>query len=76
MEGRFEGFEIFLGRFLEEDGVEGFGSLNVNFELFSIFRSFKRDLGIHIDFNFSLDALEHTSLIMDLEIHTYFDLSL
>ena len=53
-----KGFEIVLDIFLEEDGVEAFGSLNVNFEVFSIFKSFKRDLGIHIalDFSFSLDA--------------------
>ena len=45
-------------KILEEDEVEVFGSLNVNFEVFSIFKSFKRDLGIHIafDFSFSLDA--------------------
>ncbi len=53
-----EGFGIILGRFLEEDGMETFGSLNVNFEIFSIFKSFKRDLGIHIalDFPRSLGA--------------------
>ena len=53
-----EDFEIVLGRCLEENEVEAFGRLNVNFDLFSIFKSFKRDLGIHIalDFSFSLDA--------------------
>ena len=53
-----EGFEIVLDIFLEGDGVEAFGSLNVNFEVFSIFKSFKKDLGIHIalDFSPSLDA--------------------
>ena len=36
-----EGFEIVLGRCLEEDEVEAFGSLNVNFDLFSLLKSFK-----------------------------------
>ena len=55
-----EGFESFLGRRLLEDGMEPFGSWNVNSDLFSNFKSFKRDLGIHIAFEFSfpLDALE------------------
>lgn len=73
-----EGFEIVLGRCLEEDEVEAFGSLNANFNLFSIFKSFKRDLGIRIalDFYFSLDVLEHISLVMGLGIHTFFGLAL
>ena len=45
-------FGSFLGRFLEEDEVEAFGSLNAKFEVFSIFKSFKRDLGIHIALDF------------------------
>ena len=62
-----EGFEIVVDIFFEEDGVEAFGSLNVNFELFSIFKSFKWDLGIHIalEFSLSLDAWEHISSMMD-----------
>ena len=40
-------------RILEEDGVEAFGSLNVKFEVFSIFKSFKRDLGVNIALDFS-----------------------
>ena len=73
-----EGFEIVLDIFLEEDGVERFGSLNVNFEVFSIFKSFKRDLGIHIAlyFSFSLDALERISSKMDLGTHIFFGLAL
>ena len=51
-----EGFRIFWGRCLEEDEFKVFGSLNVNFDLFSKFKSFKRELGIHIAFNFSLDT--------------------
>ena len=68
-----EGFEIVLGRCLEEAKVETFGSLNVNFEVFSIFKSFKRDFGIHIalDFSFSLDAWECISSMMDLGIHIF-----
>ena len=56
---------------LEEDGVEAFGSLNVNFEVFSIFKSFKKDLGIHIAlyFSFYLDAWECISSMMDLQTH-------
>ena len=73
-----EGFGIFLGRFLEEDGMEAFGSLNVNFEVFSIFKSFKRDLGIHIalDFSCSLGAWECISSMIDLGTHICFDLAL
>ena len=67
-----EGFETFLGRCWGEDEVEAFGSLNVNFDLSSIFKSFKRDLGIHIAFYFSLDALEHISSIENLRTHTFF----
>ena len=70
-----EGFEIGLGRCLEEDEVEAFGSLNVNLDLFLIFKSFKRDLGIHINFelSFSFDSLECISLMMNLGTHIFFD---
>ena len=73
-----EGFGIVLDIFLKEDGGEAFGSLNVNFEVFSIFKSFKWDLGIHIalDYYFSLDAWEHISLMMDLGTHIFFGLAL
>ena len=73
-----EGFEIVLDIFLEEDGVEAFESLNVNFEVFSIFKSFNCDLGIHIalDFSFSLDAWECISSMMDLGTHIFFGLAL
>ena len=73
-----EGFGIFLGRFLEEDGIEAFGSLNVNFEIFSIFKSFKRDLGIHIalDFPHSLGVWECLCIMMDLGTHIFFGLAL
>ena len=59
MDGIAWGLDVWGSReILEEDGVEPFGSLNVNFEVFWIFKSFKWDLGIHIslDFSFSLDA--------------------
>ena len=38
-EDGMEGFKILLWTCLEEDEVEDFGSLNVNFDLFSIFKS-------------------------------------
>ena len=38
---------------LEEDEVEVFGSLNVNFTCCSTLESFKRDFGIHIVVGFS-----------------------
>ena len=73
-----EDFERFLGRCLEEDRVEAFGSLNVNFEVFSIFKSFKWDLGIHIalEFSFYLDSWERISSMIDLGTHIFFDLAL
>ena len=63
---------------MEENGVEAFGILNVNLDLFSIFKSFKRDLGIHIDFEiyFPLDTLECISSVMDLGTHIFFNLAL
>ena len=73
-----EVFRVFLGRFLEENGVEAFGSLNVNFDFFSMLKSFKRDLGIHIvlDLFFPLNALECIYSMMDLGTHIFFDLAL
>ena len=71
-----EGFEIILGRCLEEDEVEAFGSLNVKFEVCSIFKSFKRDLGTHIAFDFHFNALEHNSSTMGLWTHIFFDLAI
>ena len=58
-----EGFEIVLDIFLEEDGVEAFGSLNVNFEVFSIFKSFKRDLGIHLALYFSFSLMLESAFL-------------
>ena len=77
-EDRVDGFELVLDIFLWKDGVEAFWSLNANFEVFSIFKCFKRDLGIYIalDFSFSLDAWECISLMMDLGIHIFFGLTL
>ena len=51
------------GIVLEEDEVEAFGSLNVNFTFFSTLDSFKRDFGIHIaiGFLFPFDDLERIS---------------
>lgn len=58
--------------FLEEDEVEAFGSLNVNFTFFSTIDSFKRDFGIHIGeiFSFFFYDLERISSIMDFGTHT------
>ena len=67
-----EDFEIVLDIFLEDDGVEAFGSLNVNLDLCSILKSFRRDLGIHIALDFSLDTLEHIYSIMGLGTHIFF----
>ena len=75
-EDGMEGFKILLWTCLEEDKVEAFESLNIKFEVFSIFNSFKKDLGIHIDLESSLDVLEHISLVMDLGTHTFFGLAL
>ena len=48
---------------LEEDEVEAFGSLNVNFTVCSTLDSFKRDFGIHIAIGifFPFDDLERIS---------------
>ncbi len=52
--------------------MEAFGSLNVNFTLFSTLDSFKRDFGIHIaiGFLFPFDDLERISSMMDFGTHT------
>ena len=73
-EDRVEGF----GTCLEEDDMEVFGSLNVNFSLFSTLKYFKRDLGIHKDFDscFPLDVLECISSTIDLGTHNFFYFSL
>ena len=57
---------------LEEDEVEDFGRLNVNFTCFSTLDSFKRDFRIHIaiGFSFSFDDLERISSMMDFGTHT------
>ena len=57
---------------LEEDEVEAFGSLNVNFTCCSTSYFFKRDFGIHIviGFLFIFDDLERISLMMDFGTHT------
>ena len=59
--------------FLEEDKVEAFRSLNVNFTFFSTLDSFKRDFGIHIAvgfFSFLFDDLEIISSVIDFGTHT------
>lgn len=70
-ENGVQAFGSFWGRYLEEDGVEDFVSLNVKLKVFSIFKSFKRDFGIHISFKiyFPLNSLG----MMDLGIHICFD---
>ena len=58
---------------LEEDEVEVFGSLNVNFNCCSTLESLKRDFGIHISigfFSFPFDDLEIISSMMEFETHT------
>ena len=58
--------------FLEEDEVEVFRSLNVNFTFSSILDSLKRDFGIHIAiglFSFLFDDLEIISSMMDFGTH-------
>ena len=59
---------------MEQDEVEVFGILNVNFTCFSTLDSFKRDFGIHIaiGFSFFIDDLERISLMMDFGTHTCF----
>ena len=57
---------------LEEDEVEFFGSLNVNFNCCSTLDSLKRDFGIHIAiglFSFVFDDVEIISSMMDFGIH-------
>lgn len=73
MDGRGCGLGTWNGRmFLEEDEVEVFGSLNVNFTFFSTPDSFKRDFGIHIvvGFSFLFDDIERISLMIDFRTHT------
>ena len=58
---------------LEEDEVEAFQNLSVNFTCFSTLDSFKRDFGIHIAlgfFSFLFDDLERISSMMDFGTHT------
>ena len=58
---------------LEEDEVEVFGSLNVNFTCSSTLVSLKKDFGIHIAiglFSFLFDDLEIISSMMDFGTHT------
>ncbi|KGJ51010.1 hypothetical protein CIAN88_23165 [[Clostridium] innocuum] len=73
MDSRGCGLGTWNGRiFLEEDEVEAFGSLNVNFTFCSTLDSFKRDFGIHIalGFSFLFDDLERISSMMDFGTHT------
>ena len=57
---------------LEEDEVEVFGSLNVNFNCCSTLESLKTDFGIHIamGFSFPFNDLERISSMMDFGTHT------
>ena len=58
---------------LEEDEVEAFESLNVNFTCCSTLDSLKRDFEIHIAigfFSFFFDDLEIISSMMDIGTHT------
>ena len=73
MDSGESGLGAWNGRMLlEEDEVEAFGSLNVNFTFCSILDSFKRDFGIHIalGFSFLFDDLERISSMMDFGTHT------
>ena len=59
---------------LEEDGLEFFESLNVNFNYCSTLDSLKRDFGIHIAiglFSFLFEDLEIISSMMDFGTHSY-----
>ena len=57
---------------LEEDEVEAFGSLNVNFTCCSILDSLKRDFSVHMAIGFSLlfDNFERKSSMMDFRTRT------
>ena len=73
MDRRGYGLGTWNGRIvLEEDEVEFFGSLNVNFNCCSTLDSLKRDFGIHIaiDFSFLFDDLKKISSMMDFGTHT------
>ena len=73
MDRRGCGLGAWNGRILlEEDEVEAFGSLNVNFNFCSTLDSFKRDFGIHIViyFSFIFDDLEIIYSMVDLGTHT------
>ena len=74
MDRRGCGLGAWNGRMLlEEDEVEFFGSLNVNFNCCSTLDSLKRDFGIHIAieiFSFIFDDLDIISSMMDFGLHT------
>ena len=74
MDRRGCGLGTWNGRMLlEEDEVEFFGTLNVNFNCCSTLDSLKRDFGIHIAvglFSFLFDDVEIISLMMDFGTHT------
>ena len=73
VEDGVEGFKFFWGRCLEEDEVEVFGSLNLNFTCCSTLDSLKRDFRIHIaiGFSFLFDDLERIYSMMNFGTHTY-----
>ena len=74
MDRRGCGLGVWNGRMLlEEDEVEFFGSLNVNFNCCSKLDSLKRDFGIHIAvglFSFLFHDVEIISSMMDFGTHT------
>ena len=74
MDRRGCGLGTWNGRMLfEEDEVEFFGSLNVNFNCWSTLESLKRDFGIHIAidlFSFLFDDIEIISSMIDFGTHT------
>ena len=74
MDRRGCGLGAWNGRvLLEENEVEFFGSLNVNFNCCSTLDSLKRDFGIHIAillFSFLFDDVEIISSMMDFGAHT------
>ena len=75
MDRRGCGLGAWNGRILlEEDEVEVFGSLNVNFTCLLTLDSFKRDfvVNIAIGFSFLFDDLERISSMMDFGAHTCF----
>ena len=73
MDRRGCGLGTWNGRIiLEEDKVEVFGSLNVNFNCYSTLESLRTDFGIHIDtdFLFLFDILERISSMIDFGTHS------